>query len=845
MKINEAELQKALDLLFVSDATYEVRVLKKDRPPRSGYFTDHGALVRAVENIQLTRPDGIYFTLNPVDPSLINRCDNRIDIAHKTTTDKEVIRRRLFVMDFDPDRATNTSSTDVEHEAAIEVATDIRQLLIDDFGFASGVLADSGNGAHLIYKIDLENNKEIDCLISDCLNAVVQMYFDHDGKTERNGVKVSFDTTIKNPARIFKLYGTWACKGKNLDERPHRCSRLLDTPDNCFLSKEQLEGLANIVRTATTTTKNTTTEGEAQRLDMHWYGLDDGKDKMRKWIAKYLGDDAIKSEGEWGEGYRFVLKTCPFNADHDNGEALIMVWDSEGRAFRCQHNSCSDYDWKALRKKVGDIPPSKQHKHKEERDADKILRLFGETEHEVFHSTDNLAFVCFAVDGQKKTLQIEGTAFADYLRNTFYTRHKQTISNYSLLEAIATIKATAMMEGKEYKMNLRVAYHQPEHAIYLDLANDNGDFVRITQEGWAIVNNAPVRFWRSPNQAALPTPIHGGNLMDLKQYINIADEDFPLIVGVLCDAIKGRGAYHVLSVSGKHGTGKSVLLNMVSMFLDPLKEAQTSGQPRNELDLAVMALAQHCIAIENVSSINSDLSDALCRISTGSGLRTRTLYTNLEQTSFGFCRPVVIDGIGENINAPDLLDRTIILHTAPMPDGRRKEKNELTQSFQQNHPALLGALLTIVSAGLGCKETDEDYNPRMLDAYRFMRRCATAMPYGATGFSSAYKQKRNEAKETAFDGSPIAAHFVEFVKDLLAKRKTPQVHLTSQELYNDFTSWAGQTGVDTRHFPQSARGLTNRLMRDDEALQAHGVSVLRPTTKDTAVKLYTIGASKV
>jgi len=47
---------------------------------------------------------------------------------------------------------------------------------------------------------------------------------EHVAETFNNG-KVSIDTTVSNPARIWKLYGTTAKKGDPVPEGPHREAR--------------------------------------------------------------------------------------------------------------------------------------------------------------------------------------------------------------------------------------------------------------------------------------------------------------------------------------------------------------------------------------------------------------------------------------------------------------------------------------------------------------------------------------------------------------------------------------------------------------------------------------------
>ena len=86
-------------------------------------------------------------------------------------------------------------------------------------GFQEPILADSGNGAHLLVKVDLTNSREITGMIKEFLGTLASLYDDKESKV---------DTSTFNPSRITKLYGTMACKGKSTQERPHRKSCIID-----------------------------------------------------------------------------------------------------------------------------------------------------------------------------------------------------------------------------------------------------------------------------------------------------------------------------------------------------------------------------------------------------------------------------------------------------------------------------------------------------------------------------------------------------------------------------------------------------------------------------------------
>jgi hypothetical protein len=69
----------------------------------------------------------------------------------------------------------------------------------------------------------------------------------------------------------------------------------------------------------------------------------------------------------------------------------------------------------------------------------------------------------------------------------------------------------------------------------LDLANDDGDVVIVSSEGWRLqgVELLPVLFGRTALTGPLPVPVFGGDLDELRRFLNVTPERRPLIVGWL------------------------------------------------------------------------------------------------------------------------------------------------------------------------------------------------------------------------------------------------------------------------------------------------------------------------
>jgi hypothetical protein len=256
---------------------------------------------------------------------LLARRENRIErYADQTTSDDDILKRRWLPIDFDPVRPAGISSTDAEKALAMTQAGKCRAWLLS-LGFPTGVLADSGNGAHLLYRVDLPNNAASAELIQKCLEAVAVWFTDD---------KVSVDLKNFNAARIWKLFGTVAAKGDDTKDRPHRPSKILTAPKN--LQVVSLELLQKLASFAPEPQKHqSTNNGHYQS-----FNLDD-------FISGH--GIQVKRESAWKDGRRIILETCPWNPDHDHGEAFIVQFANGAIGAGCQHNSCSYKKWPELR----------------------------------------------------------------------------------------------------------------------------------------------------------------------------------------------------------------------------------------------------------------------------------------------------------------------------------------------------------------------------------------------------------------------------------------------------------------------------------------------------------------
>jgi len=192
----------------------------------SGYFDDHAPFIQCVQAADKEPHVGVYFTLQVIDSRLIGRAFNRLKPAKVTTSDQNVVAYRWLPIDIDPKRPSGISSSQAELDRALNMRVPVMEWLEKKYNFKNPIQACSGNGAHLLYRLqDLPNTDETTSSIKSILTACSDALSNSD---------VDIDTTVFNPARIWKLYGTTARKGDhvpgsaNRAERPFRMSYIDD-----------------------------------------------------------------------------------------------------------------------------------------------------------------------------------------------------------------------------------------------------------------------------------------------------------------------------------------------------------------------------------------------------------------------------------------------------------------------------------------------------------------------------------------------------------------------------------------------------------------------------------------
>ena len=453
-----------------------------------------------------------------------------------------------------------------------------------------------------------------------------------------------------------------------------------------------------------------------------------------------------------------------------------------------------------------------------------LVKLALDSGVELWHDPERNPWATLRVNGHAEHHPLKTKTVKRYLAHLYYSENESAPHAQGVQDALNTLEAKAVFEGPEHPVFVRLA--ELNGAVYLDLANEGWQVVKVTPQGWGLAeaDAVSVRFRRPRGMSPLPTPERGGALTELAKLLNVSPDsrDWKLIVAWLLQALRGTGPYPVLVLNGGQGSGKSTAAKMLRALLDP-NVSLLRSLSRDERDLFIAATNGWALAFDNVSGLSPWISDSLCKLATGGGLATRELFSDADETLLDAQRPVVLNGITDFVQRQDLVDRALQVHLPAIPDEERKLERELWGAFDKAQPRILGALLDVVVTGLQrLAHTTLDGLPRLADFALWATACEAALGWERGAFMAAYRDARDDLIKDALETEPVAAPLL----SLLTLQNLQEWTGTASELLAALNEQKGYTDKrPPKGWPGAPHVLSGVLKRLAPALLAQGLEV--------------------
>lgn len=495
------------------------------------------------------------------------------------------------------------------------------------------------------------------------------------------------------------------------------------------------------------------------------------------------------------------------------------------------------YDWLAAGHTMGEVdalpeykPPddSKQGESPAERStqAEMLLELCTKRNLKPFLNEANDPYAAVPVDSHTEVFAMDSRDFLLWLQHLFYQETQRPIRAESLSQVVSILSANAKFSNKEsIRLFNRVALH--DGAFWYDLTNPVWQAVKVMADGWEVNGSPPILFNRYRHQNEQVLPQHSGDISRIFQYINVK-EFRTLFMCWLITCFVPEIPHPMPIFYGEKGSAKSTACVLLKRLIDP--SALDTLTLNNDQRTLVVNLQQHYVLpFDNVSAINGDTSDMLCRAITGGSVQQRRLCTNAEDYIFTFMRCLMINGVSNVANRSDLLDRSLLFELERVPETERKELSEVYRAFEEDRASILGGIFDTLSAAMALfPSISLDKLPRMADFAKWAYAIAEALGGYGEQFLREYAVNYERQNTEAIESDPVATLTIDFMRGRVQWSGRVSALLVELE------ELAQRHGIskNAKSMPTQPNALSRRLNGMKSNLKAVGITFIREQKSD-------------
>ncbi|MCM1225771.1 MAG: hypothetical protein NC548_66140, partial [Lachnospiraceae bacterium] len=494
----------------------------------------------------------------------------------------------------------------------------------------------------------------------------------------------------------------------------------------------------------------------------------------------------------------------------------IFDWLEKGHTMD-ELKDLQEFDVISYFNKTDDSIETEQSKSKEPQ-SKSLLDFINNSDMELFCDGVNDSYASVMINGHREILSVESKEFNWYLNHLYFEKFKKTINKDNLLQVINILQAEARFGNvKKIPLSNRVA--EKDNSFWYDLTNDKWQAVEINSSGWNIVDNPPILFNRYRHQAEQIIPVKNGDINKVFDYLNIKNYH-TLFLCWLVSCFVPDIPHAMPIIHGEKGSAKSTACSLLKQLIDP-SVLETLTVPKDMRSLIVNLQKHWFLPFDNVSYINEEVSDTLCRAITGGGIQQRRLNTNAEDCIFTFKRCLAINGINNVATRSDLLDRAILIELSRIEDKDRRELSEVQNSFKVDLPYILGGIFDILSKAISIYPTVElDRLTRLADFTRWGYAIGEALGGKGQNFIDEYNSNIKTQNDEALNNDNVATLIIAFMSD--KENWNGKV----SELYNKLVDLTSNCGIasNSKQLPKGANHLSRRLKQLQSNLKSIGIS---------------------
>lgn len=247
--------------------------------------------------------------------------------------------------------------------------------------------------------------------------------------------------------------------------------------------------------------------------------------------------------------------------------------------------------------------------------------------------------------------------------------------------------------------------------------------------------------------------------------------------------------------------------------------------PTGRNELIQVASHHYFLPLDNLSYLDWEDSDRICRLVTGSGTSKRRLYTDDEDVVYNFRRVVAMNGVNIAADKADLLDRCLLIGLERV--GQFESEPIFWKRFEDAKPRILGSIFTALVKTLEVAETDSRAEVfRMSDFARFGCAFAQAIGLRQEDFLVAYRENLEVQNREALAASLVGTALEHAMENGL-NVEDGKWTATPSSFLSQLKSSAEQLGIDTKQrlWPKNPNWAIRRVMEVKTNLERIGIHV--------------------
>ena len=352
-----------------------------------------------------------------------------------------------------------------------------------------------------------------------------------------------------------------------------------------------------------------------------------------------------------------------------------------------------------------------------------------------------------------------------------------------------------------------------EKRIVVDLGNQDFECVEISKDKIKIKTldeYSPILLrYQTTHSQIKPEYSNTNAIKELTKLLNFKDTQLfsvHLVAMFLADVTTP-----IMALTGKAGSQKTTTSASIKRIIDPAGdslEANVLSIPTKRDDIIMTLYNRYLTVFENISKIDTDTSDILCRGVTGSSNTKRAHYKNLEEIIMTFKRKIILNGVTPNFNNGDLQQR--IIRYSKNEDIIFLTDSEFEEKFIALRPKVLGQIFKVLQKVLDRIEGFKiKAKTRMAEYELWGELISQELGYEKNTFGTIYKEKMKKTSIENKDAHPI----IEIIENLMLEKKVYED--TVSNLFTYIKSQAISKGIDPKDrfvsFPKAANQLIDRM----------------------------------